>query len=133
MIVCEKPLCKNSVEAEQLTKKITDAGVVFVLNYQRRFFSLFHSVHRELSQGRIGRTQQVTCYYSNGLYNNAGHLLDAIMFLLEERERRELSMHLDVGAGAPNDGPVRWPRRSACDMEGYAPARSEGCGGDHDD
>jgi predicted dehydrogenase len=84
MIVCEKPLCKNSVEAKQLTKKIIDAGVIFVLNYQRRFFPLFHSVRRELSQGRIGRTQQVTCYYSNGLYNNAGHLLDAIMFLLEE-------------------------------------------------
>lgn len=85
MIVCEKPLCKNSLEAEQLTRKITDTGVVFVLNYQRRFFPLFHNVRRELSQGRIGRIQQVTCYYSNGLYNNAGHLLDAIMFLLEER------------------------------------------------
>lgn len=85
MIICEKPFCKNSLEAQQLTKKITDAGIVFVLNYQRRFFPLFHKVCRELSQGRIGRIQQVTCYYSNGLYNNAGHLLDSIMLLLKER------------------------------------------------
>jgi len=85
MIICEKPLCKNAPEAVELAKKVRDAGTIFVLNYQRRFFPLFHSIRHGISQGRIGRIQQVSCCYSNGLYNNAGHLIDAIMFLLGER------------------------------------------------
>lgn len=85
MIICEKPLCTNAPEAIELIKKIKDASVIFVLNYQRRFFPLFQSIRNELLRGRIGRIQQIACCYSNGLYNNAGHLLDAIMFLTGER------------------------------------------------
>lgn len=85
MIICEKPLCENAVEAEKLVKKLQDSGIVFVLNYQRRFFPLFQTIKHELSEGRIGNIQQINCCYSNGLYNNAGHLLDSVMFLTGER------------------------------------------------
>lgn len=85
MVICEKPLCGNAIEAEKLINKLQDSGIVFVLNYQRRFFPLFQNIKHKLSQGKIGRIQQISCCYSNGLYNNAGHLLDAVMFLTEER------------------------------------------------
>ncbi len=85
MIVCEKPLCKDSLEAEIVRSAVLNSGSTLVLNYQRRFFSLFQKVQDEIHAGRIGKIQQVSCYYSNGLYNNAGHLLDALMFLLLEK------------------------------------------------
>lgn len=85
MIISEKPLCRNASEAAALAKVLRASPPVFVLNYQRRFFSLFERVRRDLAVKKIGRVQQVSCYYSNGLYNNAGHTIDSLLFLLGER------------------------------------------------
>lgn len=85
MIICEKPLSDNSKNATKIARLAKSAGTVLVLNYQRRFFPLFERIRRELAHNAIGHIQQVTCYYDNGLYNNGGHALDAVMFLLGGR------------------------------------------------
>lgn len=82
-IVCEKPLAdsvKNALAIQKSAKR-----TVLVLNYQRRFFSLFERARREIASGKLGRIQQVTCYYSNGLYNNGGHTIDALGHLLGDK------------------------------------------------
>ena len=86
MIICEKPLAPSAREATSLRKVFARPhSPVFVLNYQRRFWPLFKRVRADIANKKIGRIQQVACYYSNGLYNNAGHTIDAILFLLNER------------------------------------------------
>ncbi len=84
MVVCEKPLATSVKEAKQIEVLIAKSGMTFVLNYQRRFSSLFVRVRAEIKKGKFGRIQQVTCYYSNGLCNNGGHTIDAVGFLLDD-------------------------------------------------
>lgn len=83
-VICEKPLALTIAEAEAIIHIVKKSGIIFVLNYQRRFAPLFVRVRRDIISGALGKIQQVTCYYSNGLYNNGGHAIDALLFLLGE-------------------------------------------------
>lgn len=81
-IICEKPLASSTAQALAIAQVVKKSGVVFVLNYPRRFAPLFARVRRDIISGTLGKIQQVTCYYSNGLYNNGGHIIDALAYLL---------------------------------------------------
>lgn len=105
MIVCEKPLCQNAKEAAAVVRALRGSKSVFVLNYQRRFFPLMEHVRRDIKRGTLGRIQQVTCYYDNGLFNNAGHRLDALMFLLGDRVRSVSAVYNTADALAPKGDP----------------------------
>lgn len=82
MVVCEKPLATSVKEAKQMEALVAKSGMTFVLNYQRRFSPLFARARTDIKKGKIGRIQQVTCYYSNGLYSNGGHIIDALSYLI---------------------------------------------------
>ncbi|GEM_PF-1304415 len=84
MVVCEKPLAMSANEAKRTEALAATNGLTFVLNYQRRFSPLFARVRARIKSGKLGRIQQVTCYYSNGLYNNGGHVVDALAYLLDD-------------------------------------------------
>ena len=81
-IICEKPLANSVREARAIARAVDRGKTVFVLNYQRRFSPLFERTRAAIASGALGRVQQATCYYSNGLYNNGGHALDALLQLL---------------------------------------------------
>jgi len=81
-ILSEKPICANIQDAEKIKQKLKNSGTLLVLNYQRRYWELFQKARKAIANGKIGKIQQVSCYYTNGLYNNAGHLVDSTMFLL---------------------------------------------------
>ena len=85
MIIGEKPVAIDLVEARTMQEILKSSSSTFVLNYQRRFFPLFEKAREEIKRGRMGRIHQVTCYYDNGLYNNGGHAIDAVLYLLGER------------------------------------------------
>lgn len=82
IIVCEKPLATSVKEARQIEAFVAKKKMTFVLNYQRRFSPLFARVRVDIKKGKLGRIQQVTCYYSNGLYSNGGHIIDALSYLI---------------------------------------------------
>jgi predicted dehydrogenase len=84
-IICEKPLAASLSEAEAIARAVKKSGIVFVLNYQRSFAPLFQRVRRDITSGALGEIQHATCYYSNGLYNNGGHAIDALSYLLGEK------------------------------------------------
>lgn len=84
MIVCEKPLASGVKEAREIQKVISRSKITFVLNYQRRFSPLFARARSAIARNVLGRINQVTCYYSNGLRNNGGHLIDALLYLLDD-------------------------------------------------
>ena len=101
MVVCEKPLAKDVREAGQIEALVARSGMTFVLNYQRRFSPLFARVHADIKKGKLGRIQQVTGYYSNGLYNNGGHLVDALTYVLGDE--------MVSAIGAKNDSNTTHP------------------------
>ncbi len=82
--ICEKPLAGSVTEAEELKTLIERNEAILVLNYQRRFFPLFENARREIKAGVLGTIQHVSAAYTNGLYNNGGHTIDALLFLLEQ-------------------------------------------------
>lgn len=84
MIVCEKPIAVSTAQAHELAHILDAHPVTFVLNYQRRYFDLFADARQSLAKGDLGSIQTVTCYYSNGLYNNGGHAIDALAYLLND-------------------------------------------------
>ncbi|MDO8561475.1 MAG: Gfo/Idh/MocA family oxidoreductase [bacterium] len=84
IVICEKPLAKTLAEGKKIESLVAKSGMTFVLNYHRRFSGLFARARGSIAKGRIGRVQQVTCYYSNGLCNNGGHTLDALSYLLHD-------------------------------------------------
>ncbi len=84
IVICEKPLALSVREAEQIEALVAKSGTTFVLNYQRRFAPLFTRVRDAIAKGKLGRIQQVTGYYSNGLYNNGGHIVDSLAYLLDD-------------------------------------------------
>jgi predicted dehydrogenase len=84
MIVCEKPLAVSVREARMIGDVIAGSRAIFVLNYQRRFSPLFARVRKDIRRGLLGRLEQVTCYYSNGLFNNGGHIIDSLRYLVGE-------------------------------------------------
>ncbi len=84
-IICEKPLAETPADAKVIELLVKQKKMMLVLNYQRRFFALFERARKEIAAGKLGEIQQVTCYYSNGLYNNGGHVIDALHYILEDR------------------------------------------------
>jgi predicted dehydrogenase len=85
IIVCEKPLAGSVREGHGIGKVLAGSRTAFVLNYQRRFSPLFKRVREDIKRGAIGRLEQITCYYSNGLFNNGGHIIDALRYIVTER------------------------------------------------
>src|SRR3989338_2830565 len=85
IIVCEKPLAANVREGRLIANLLAGSHTTFVLNYQRRFSPLFKRVREDIKRGKIGRLEQVTCFYSNGLFNNGGHIVDALRYLIADK------------------------------------------------
>lgn len=78
-VVCEKPLATSLREAQEIVRTVARSNMVFVLNYQRRFSPLLARTRRAITASKV---EQATCYYSRGLYNNGGHAIDALLYLL---------------------------------------------------
>lgn len=82
MVICEKPLSESHADAQKIARMAAASKSTFVVNYQRRFYPLIASVKKDIEKGAIGRLQQVSCFYSNGIYNNGGHLIDTVRYVL---------------------------------------------------
>lgn len=82
--ICEKPLAQNIKDAREIARLVKDSNTLFVVNYQRRFYPLIAQIRNEIKKGKIGRISQISCFYSNGLYNNGGHLIDTVLYLTQD-------------------------------------------------
>lgn len=104
MIVCEKPLAPDAKQAISLMQALHDKEIVFVLNFQRRFFSHFEKLRLDIAGRKLGMIQQVTGYYDNGLYNTGAHVIDSILYLLGEHITKASGLHnKSVTTHPPND------------------------------
>lgn len=103
MIVCEKPFANSVREAKQIQALVATSGATFVLNYQRRFSPLYMRPRTDIKKGKLGRIQQVTGYYSNGLYSNGGHTIDTLSYLLDDEIISVVGVRNDNNKTFPED------------------------------
>lgn len=101
VIVCEKPVSDNLESARRMVNSAKGARSIVVVNHQRRFFPLFKKVRDRIASGELGRIQQVSAYYSNGLYNNGTHTVDALYFLLDDTAAWAVGVENSLNKTAP--------------------------------
>jgi predicted dehydrogenase len=123
-IVCEKPVSDNLASAGRMIALAkTHPSSTVILNHQRRFFPLFKEAKRMIEADELGRIQQVSCYYSNGLQNNATHSLDAVQFLLGDRAAWAWGVenHLNKTApfGSNIDGMVGFKKGAVASLQSF--------------
>ena len=127
-IFCEKPIADSLEAADAMVQCCSQAGVLLMVNCQRRFDPMHQQVAALLRAGALGKIQQATCYYSGGVANNGAHLFDLLRFLLGEAAWVQgiLSDNLSPNPEDPNvDGWVKFVNGplvavQACDAEGLA-------------
>jgi len=85
VIIGEKPVASDIKSALDMSRALERKNTTFVLNYQRRFFPLFLRARERIAAGALGSLREIVCLYDNGLFNNGGHAIDTVEFLLGER------------------------------------------------
>lgn len=85
-IFCEKPLAESLAAADAIVQCCAEAGVILMVDHQRRFDRFHQEVASYLQQGHLGRIQQVSCYYTAGVANTGSHLFDLLRFFFGEVE-----------------------------------------------
>lgn len=101
VIICEKPVSDDLESAQRMVISAKDSSSIVIVNYQRRFLPLFREARDNIRSGALGRIQQVTAYYSNGLLNNGGHTVDALNFLLDDTAVWAIGVENKLNTTAP--------------------------------
>lgn len=126
-IFCEKPIADTLLAADAMVHRCKDAGVILMIDHQRRFDRFHREVASYLRSGGLGRIQQVTCYYTAGIANTGSHLVDLLRFFFGDVRAVEgrYSRNLSPNPRDPNvDGLLEFEGGTsaviqACDVEGY--------------
>ncbi|MEK7602531.1 MAG: Gfo/Idh/MocA family oxidoreductase [Patescibacteria group bacterium] len=100
-VICEKPVADTRVEAERMIDATAKASTLVIVNHQRRFFPLFIDAKERIAKGELGRVQQITAYYTNGLTNNGTHTLDAIAYLIADHATWVVGVRNEKNTTAP--------------------------------
>ncbi len=81
-VFCEKPIADSLSAADKMIRLCEEKGVVLMIDHQRRFDPDHQRVASYIRNGRLGRIQQVTCYYTAGVANTGSHLFDLLRLCL---------------------------------------------------
>jgi predicted dehydrogenase len=86
VILCEKPLAMNVLEAEELVREAKENGLILVVMYMRRFARNYQGLKEFISEDNIGKIQSITGWYTKGVRHNGTHWFDVLRFFGEEAE-----------------------------------------------
>lgn len=103
-VYCEKPLSRTLEDADAVSRRLTDAGIVFVYGPQRRYMPVFAAVGEAIRSGRIGRLTGIAIRWPAGpLLWRHPHSVDLACFLAGdppiERVRAEMQVPSDAVSG----------------------------------
>ena len=83
-IFCEKPIATNLKDADEMIRICKKNNVILMIDHQRRFDEFHQSVKKFISDGKMGKIQQVVFYYTAGIANTGSHMFDLLRFLFGE-------------------------------------------------
>ena len=99
IILCEKPLAYELVEAREMVEACDRAGVKLYVNYMRRADPGVIEVKRRIEKNEISKPIKGVGWYSKGFINNGSHLFNLLEFWLGRFIRFKL-----INAGRLWDG-----------------------------
>ena len=82
VILCEKPLSYDIVEAQEMVNICAKYDVPLYVNYMRRADPNVVEIKRRIVSGEIAGPIKVSAWYSKGLLNNGSHLVDLASYWL---------------------------------------------------
>jgi predicted dehydrogenase len=83
-VFCEKPIADSLTAADEMIRLCAEQNVLLMIDQQRRFDPFHQKIAKFIKNGKLGRIQQVTCYYTAGVANTGSHLFDLLRFYLGE-------------------------------------------------
>ncbi|MGB8707617.1 MAG: Gfo/Idh/MocA family oxidoreductase [Dehalococcoidia bacterium] len=79
-IFCEKPIADSLKNADEMIKLCDEKKVILQIDHQRRFDEFHQDVRSFVQNGKLGRIQQVSFYYTAGIANTGSHMFDLLRF-----------------------------------------------------
>ena len=81
LIICEKPICYNKFEINELLKLYNRYNSKIIVNYYRRFQKKYEILKEFISKIE-SPISEINIRYHKGFLNNASHMFDTISYLL---------------------------------------------------
>ncbi|MCJ0764274.1 Gfo/Idh/MocA family protein [Variovorax terrae] len=94
LVFCEKPICANLAQAEDLVQRCTAQDVLLAVNHNRRWDPEIVRLREELASGAWGALRSVSCHYNKGVLNNGSHMIDLLHDLLGSLELQHVGAPL---------------------------------------
>lgn len=82
-IICEKPFCETTIQAEAIISQAASHDIIVAVNHQRRFNSSFLAAKKLISDGEIGAIKSIHALYPGEVYNIGTHLFDVIRMVVQ--------------------------------------------------
>ncbi|HAA76043.1 TPA: hypothetical protein DCE37_13090 [Candidatus Latescibacteria bacterium] len=100
-VYCEKPIAVTIDDADRMVEACDKAGVLLVLNHQKRFNGNHRKLRDLIASGDLGELTSCNLQWGNGRLGNVGtHMIDGLI-MLTGRKIERVSAHLDL-AGKPD-------------------------------
>ncbi len=80
-LIAEKPLELEAAERRRLLAACADARVPLVVNYNRRYASVYRAAQRTIAEGRLGAVQSITVLAPNRLWSIGSHAINLLCFM----------------------------------------------------
>ena len=80
-IFCEKPIADTLNNAYKMVELCNKNNITLQIDHQRRFCKFHQAIRNFLVNGKLGRIQQVSSYYTAGVANTGSHMFDLLRFL----------------------------------------------------
>ena len=126
-IFCEKPIADSLKNADEMIRLCQEKGVILQIDHKRRFDKFHQEIKNFLQDGKLGRIQQVTFYYTSGIANAGSHMFDLLRFYFGDVDwvQAIYSRNISHNPDDPNiDGMVKFENGilgsiQACDVEEF--------------
>jgi len=114
-VVVEKPIALNYPEALGMEQACREAGVLLVVNHQKRGDPEWVALKQAVQTGLLGKVTALrgNCY--GNLMGQGTHLIDAVMCVLNEAKPLNVLAACDQTVGVPDSHPA--PIQTVADIE----------------
>ena len=83
-VLLEKPLAASVAEADTICRMAGASKTILSVDFCRRFPPAYRDAAARIKSGGLGKIQHVAGYYTKGVVNNGGHLLDLLRWWFGE-------------------------------------------------
>ncbi len=81
-IICEKPLCEDIWQGEEVIHTCLSQGTLLAVNYYKRYDGCIPHVRERIQSGAVGTIRTVTAWYAGPLDAVGSHMIDLLRFIL---------------------------------------------------